>query len=85
MKLGLLAGGVAALLMGGGLAAWVFSPETDQALMESAATNSACESTIGGVGQLLAPDYTEDVSSNASQTLFVVEMGRSVMLSLAKT
>jgi hypothetical protein len=35
MKLGLLAAGIALIFIGGGIAAWVFSPEADQAFMGS--------------------------------------------------
>jgi hypothetical protein len=75
MKLGLLAAGIALILIGGGIAA-VFSPGADQAFMEAAAINSACESNIGDIGQLLVPEFTQDVCSNASQTLIIVEVGR---------
>jgi hypothetical protein len=34
MKLGLLAVGIAMILIGGGMAAWVFSPGSDQAFMD---------------------------------------------------
>src|SRR5215207_2709718 len=82
MNVGLLAAGIAMILIGVGIAAWVYSPQTDQAYNQAYAVNRGCESRIGDIGELIVPEFTHDVCSNASQIVTSVEIGQYAAPSL---